>query len=544
MTPKGVRFWAPWLALALLGSAVILLTVSPIVNPPKWDEFIVVYDAHRVACGQVPYRDFFNFIPPGALYILAGLSKVAGGTTLTLDRYASLAVVLAMTLLAAWILNRRGWHPWVACAIAALYPLCIYPFWAVWSHQWLANLCLVALLALLARGGWGLWRWFVAGALAGCALASLQAQGVEALALCGVFVAMEERKRVGRGILACAGGWLSVWGPFGGLLAVQGALGPFIRDTWLWTAMNYSRAGNENSGPVLQDWVWRLGDISRRFSEKTLPGGGLTALGGMLLYCLLAGGAALTIALAIRELVRMVRTRRLESAWQASAVLLTFLELGLVSRGNPNWLHVLFSLFPLWVLWAGVLAGWRGWRRPGVAWTAASLLSLCLAAGLTYHARGLWAYRPGSWEFTDVDRPIRESAVNRFLLTPGVLHDGDTLAAFPEGGEVYLYAAPAAVGYTYFLPLDRHYNDLRDHRIVASQIERNGPRFVLMPADMEREYLDPRSPVAEVLRRDYRRLGRLDLAVVYGRLSMAGAPLPNGLAPATHEGDSPGGKGG
>ncbi len=95
MTSQTLRTGLPWLMLVILGGALALLTVSPVINPPKWDEFIVIYDAHRVATGQVPYRDFFNFIPPGVFFALAVMSKAAGGTTLTLGRYAALMVVLA-----------------------------------------------------------------------------------------------------------------------------------------------------------------------------------------------------------------------------------------------------------------------------------------------------------------------------------------------------------------------------------------------------------------------------------------------------------------
>jgi hypothetical protein len=118
---------------------------------------------------------------------------------------------------------------------------------------------------------------------------------------------------------------------------------------------------------------------------------------------------------------------------------------------------------------------------------------------------------------TDVDRPIRDSAVNRWLRTPGVLGTGDTVAAFPEGGEVYLYGAPPAVGYTFFMPLSERYNSLRDHEIVANQLVRNKPRWVLVTPGMEKAFLNPASPVGRLLRKDYRRLGQVGDAVVYTR---------------------------
>ena len=475
----------------------------------------MIYDAHRVATGQVPYRDFFNFIPPGVFFALAVMSKAAGGTTLTLGRYAALMVVLATAVLSAWTLKRRGWGSWAACAVAGIFPICVYPFWAVWSHQWLANLCVIALLACLTERAVGMLKWPVVGLLAGLALLCLQAQGLEALVLCAVFMLTETGGGVWRRAGGVALGGLLVWGPFAGFLALAGAWRPFFQDTWTWASENYSRQGNENSGPLLQDLGWRLGDILQRFSAGTIPGGALTALAGMALYLSLLGAMVLLVALAGMGLVQMLKARRIEGAWLASAVLLTFLEAGLVLRGNPNWLHCLFALFPLMVLWAGAKRELNASTPERIKKAGTWILAVCLVAGMAYHARGLWRHLPQPWELTDVDRPIREHPINRFLRSPGVLAPGDTLAAFPEGGEIYLYSAPAAVGYTYFLPLNQNYNSLKDHERVAREMERARPRFVLVTPDLEKDYLDEASPVGRLLRDKYRRIGTLALAVIY-----------------------------
>jgi hypothetical protein len=463
----------------------------------------------------VPYRDFFNFIPPGIFFVLAGLSKAVGGTTLTLGRYAALAVAVATALLAAWTLKRRGWGSWPACAVAGIFPLCVYPFWAVWSHQWLANLCVIALLAWFAGGPAGMMRWPVAGLLAGLALLCLQAQGLQALVLCAVFLLTEREGGAWARIGGTALGGLLVWGPFAGFLALAGAWSPFFQDTWTWASENYSRAGNENSGPLLQDLGWRLGDILQRFSAGTLPGGVLTALAGMALYLSLLGAMVLLVALAAMGLVRILKARRIEGPWLASAVLVTVLEAGLVLSGNPNWLHCLFALFPLLLLWAGSKKEFRISIPEGAKRVATWVLAVCLVAGAAYHARGLWQHWPQPWEWTDVDRPIREQPINRLLRSPGVLAPGDTVAAFPEGGEIYLYSAPAAVGNTYFLPLSQHYNSLKDHERVAREMEQTRPRFVLVTPDLEKDYLDEASPVGRLLRDKYRRTWTLGLAVIY-----------------------------
>ena len=493
---------------------VALLTVSPIVNPPKWDEFIVVYDAHRMVTGQVPYRDFFNFITPGIFLFLASTESLAGQPSITLGRYAGLAVLL-ITALSAWALLRRsGWGVRRAAILSAVYPVALYPFWAVPSHQWLANACLVGTLAALSSyPGIGAARWALAGILVGLAGMSLQTQGVVALTFAGVLLAMTPSGKA-RVATAFFGGLASTWALFLASMAAVGGLKDFWYDTVLWTTKNYSRLGNENAGAPLQDLAWRLGDLWDLWAREPTAARALTALVGWLLYALLLAAGAGVLVAATVALAQTLRQRHVSDPWEAGALAATFLSGGLFFRGSVNWLHFIFMVGPLLLLWLA-RAGRRGadggrWGR----WIVATAVVLILA-GSGYALRGLLFYSPAAWEFRDADRPIRESPANRFLRSPGVLKPGDTVAAFPEGGEIYLYSAPAAVGYTLFHPLSKGYNDIRDHEAVAEELRKNRPRYILVPLDMERDYLDPASPVAGVMAKNYHRLPTSEFAAVY-----------------------------
>lgn len=44
------------------------------------DQAVLAGQAMQVAAGQVPYRDFFAAIPPGAIFMYAGLFKFFGAT--------------------------------------------------------------------------------------------------------------------------------------------------------------------------------------------------------------------------------------------------------------------------------------------------------------------------------------------------------------------------------------------------------------------------------------------------------------------------------
>jgi hypothetical protein len=501
---------------------VMLVTVSPIVNPPKWDEFIVVYDAHRMVTGQVPYRDFFNFITPGIFLFLAAVESLAGQPSITLGRYAGL-VVLLITAVSAWVLLRRsGWSACRAAILSAIYPVALYPFWAVPSHQWLANACLVGTLAVLSGyPALGTAGWALAGVLVGLAGLSLQTQGVVALTFAGVLLAMAPARKA-RAAAAFFGGLAAVCTLFLAFMAKVGGLQGLWNDTVLWTARNYSRAGNENASAPLQDLAWRLGDLWDLWVRGPTAARALTALVGWLLYALLLAAGAGVLVIAAVALVQTLRHRRVSDPWEAGALAATFLSAGMFFRGSVNWLHFIFMVGPLLLLWlARVGRGGAGEGRWGrrIAATAVVLI----LAGSGYAHRGLLFYAPAGWELRDADRPIRESPANRFLRSPGVLNPGDTLAAFPEGGEVYLYSAPAAVGYTLFHPLSKGYNDIQDHEAVAEQLRKNRPRYILVPLEMERDYLDPASPVAGVIAQNYHRLSTPEFAAVYEIGSVTGS---------------------
>lgn len=44
----------------------------------KFDEGIIVYGAQRVLSGDIPYRDFWGYYPPGQFWLIAGLFKLFG----------------------------------------------------------------------------------------------------------------------------------------------------------------------------------------------------------------------------------------------------------------------------------------------------------------------------------------------------------------------------------------------------------------------------------------------------------------------------------
>lgn len=120
------------IALLFAGAALMSgITMLDGIQPN--DEGLMLQAAARIADGQVPYRDFWWFYPPGQPYLLAGLWELFGPSLLT---WRILRVLCdAAVAVLAWALARRGGATqrialatWLAAALAMAYPSGPHPF--------------------------------------------------------------------------------------------------------------------------------------------------------------------------------------------------------------------------------------------------------------------------------------------------------------------------------------------------------------------------------------------------------------------------------
>lgn len=116
--------------LLAAGLAVCSLTALRGIQPN--DEGLMLQAAARIASGEVPYRDFWWYYPPGQPYLLAGLWDLAGPSLLEwrVVRVAANSVVALL----AWMLAGRRSGPavalmaWAAALLAMAYPSGPHPF--------------------------------------------------------------------------------------------------------------------------------------------------------------------------------------------------------------------------------------------------------------------------------------------------------------------------------------------------------------------------------------------------------------------------------
>ncbi|MFL5894324.1 MAG: hypothetical protein ACJ76Z_04320 [Thermoleophilaceae bacterium] len=120
--------------LALLaGGAALISGVTMLDGIQPNDEGVMLAAAARIAHGEVPYRDFWWFYPPGQPYLLALLWKAFGPSLLTW-RILRVATDAAVAVLAYLLARRGGASPrlalavWLAAALAMAYPSGPHPF--------------------------------------------------------------------------------------------------------------------------------------------------------------------------------------------------------------------------------------------------------------------------------------------------------------------------------------------------------------------------------------------------------------------------------
>jgi hypothetical protein len=340
------------LPLALFAGAALLSAVTVLDGIQPNDEGLMLQAAARIASGEVPYRDFWWFYPPGQPLLLGGLWHVLGPSLL---EWRVLRVLCDATVaVLAWRLALRGGAApraalaaWLAAALAMAYPSGPhpYPLTLVFCLAALLTFEQRPLLAGVLAGAAAFWRlefaaYLVLGILIACAVARAPQRAARfagAAALTGVVLYTP--------IVALAGvgrSWdLLVNYPLTDFSAYQSL--PF---------------------PLSYDGPLNTGSIGGFLSDSAE---------NLLLFYL---PLALVIGLAV-GLVALARTSSREAAWRlAVAVFAIGMAHYLITRPD------VFHTAPLAVM-ASVLVAWA-LGSPAVASVAGRALAAVAVAVLVY----------------------------------------------------------------------------------------------------------------------------------------------------------------
>ncbi len=166
-----------WGVCLALGTVVYLQFWPHDLN--WFDESVLLYEAKRVMEGDVPYRDFFEIVTPGAWYVMAGVFRLFGPSVETAR--TTMSILHGLSVTAIYLCGRALRLPRFYAALPAIaYVAICYPNCAYATPHWFATfLDLVLLLGLLiAPTGPSQGRWlFVVGMLASLLLTFQQQRG-------------------------------------------------------------------------------------------------------------------------------------------------------------------------------------------------------------------------------------------------------------------------------------------------------------------------------------------------------------------------------
>jgi hypothetical protein len=169
------------MALFTFASCSLRLFIFPNVPVlPSGDQLGFAYDGARIVAGQLPYRDYFQIVPPGTELTYALVVKLFGLHTWTPHLMMAVLAAIAtflLTLISARVL--RG----PAVVLPGLFLAAfLLPYALDATHHWFSTVAaLAALLVLL--GGATIPRIAAAGALCGLTACFTQNKGAAVLSL-------------------------------------------------------------------------------------------------------------------------------------------------------------------------------------------------------------------------------------------------------------------------------------------------------------------------------------------------------------------------
>jgi hypothetical protein len=193
----------PWLiSLAVISFTFAAYYFRAFIFPdiplaPNGDQLGFLHAGSRLAVGELPYRDYFQIVPPGTDLVYAALIRLFGlKVWIPHLVMAALAAATAglMTLIAMRVL--RGWVIFLPALLLVGFLL---PVAGDATHHWFSTMtalaALVAMVDEVSLGRIGLTRIGVAGALCGLTACFTQTKGAALIAGFGVWLAWNGRRR-------------------------------------------------------------------------------------------------------------------------------------------------------------------------------------------------------------------------------------------------------------------------------------------------------------------------------------------------------------
>jgi hypothetical protein len=163
------------------------------------DELLFFEHAKRILLGQVPFRDFFIFVMPGADLLYAGVFRVFG-VHAWVAQAILIALGLALTGVILWI-SRSVLRGPIVFLPALLFLVLDFNSALDATHHWYNTLFVMAAAGVL-MGGRSVRRILVAGSLCGIATLFTQTQGTLSLIAIAIYLVFAGREEIREGRLS------------------------------------------------------------------------------------------------------------------------------------------------------------------------------------------------------------------------------------------------------------------------------------------------------------------------------------------------------
>ena len=191
------RLWAraplAWFLLGAFWFVYLQVFILPFVPISFWaDQSTYLLNARRMLDGQVIYRDFFQFTPPGTESVYFGLFRLFGPRSWIPDGMLLLlgvSLVGLITMISEKLINGAS------CFLPGLLFLVI-PFQSLLdgTHHWYSTVAVMAALAVVIENR-SVFRLAAAGTLCGLATCFTQSRGLVAVLGLAVFLLWERPRK-------------------------------------------------------------------------------------------------------------------------------------------------------------------------------------------------------------------------------------------------------------------------------------------------------------------------------------------------------------
>jgi hypothetical protein len=139
------------LACCAVGGSCIVFS-APFVRHLAWlgDEGVLLHAAQRIIAGEVPYRDFFEVLPPGGFAIMTAWMASFGESFLSVRIFAIIVITLC-TVLAFWIGHKTTKAIWIPALLSVLWSLSVVKDWTAVNHHLITTAFVLGAAMLLFK---------------------------------------------------------------------------------------------------------------------------------------------------------------------------------------------------------------------------------------------------------------------------------------------------------------------------------------------------------------------------------------------------------